>query len=551
MKKVILIASLVMTFLISTAVHAADNNESVMKRSSIAKQYKQLKQKADSGEKVRVIVKYKTDQNGAGETNKVLKRQDFEKRHKNAKSKGFNPSKKLKYANLAVYEFDSNELDQFLDSGLAVSVEEDIAEPPALDDSIPFIGADVAHENGFIGTGQTVVILDTGVNHHHPFFQGRVVAEACFSSNNGSESRSVCPNGQEQQIGFGAGIDCSDTGLNCTHGSHVAGIAAGYNDSFNGVAYGSDIISVQVFSEFINYNDSCGGSERCLRAYVSDQIEALAWVRQISSEHNIAAVNMSLGGGKYTSHCDNSSRKSYIDSLRGVGITTVISAGNSSYTDAVGSPGCISSAITVGSTYNSSDNISSFSNSATMVDILAPGSYIYSSLVEGYGSKSGTSMAAPHVTGAVAVLKSINPNASVNEIESALEGNGVSIFDSRNGLTFPRLDLNASAVAFENKPIAKLDNDSYSVMIGDNVEFTAYSSSDPNNSDLTYIWDFGDGIGDYPTADASVNHTYSTMGTYELGLVVDNGSKFSDLDTAMVTVYDPAIIGIIVSSVLF
>ncbi len=186
-----------------------------------------------------------------------------------------------------------------------------------------------------------------------------------------------------------------------------------------------------------------------------------------------------------------------------------------------------------------------------MVDILAPGSWIYSSLVEGYGSKSGTSMAAPHVAGAVAVLKSMNPSASVDEIEQALEDNGVSVLDARNNLTFPRLDLDASTVAFENKPIAKLDKDSYSVMVGDYSEFTAYSSSDPNGTDLTYIWDFGDGVSDYPTSQAKVDHIYNAMGTYELGLTVDNGSKVSDLDTASVTVYDPAILSIIISSVLF
>lgn len=551
MKKLFISFSLVVSILFSQVVAAGEVSQSKMqKRSAVAKQYRNLKQKADSGEKVRVIVTYSEDQYEPGQIRRLSKQQAFDRAHNKTQSKGFNALKKLKYSKLAVYEFDSNELDQFLDSGLAVSVEEDIAVPPTLDDSIPFIGADIAHANGFIGTGQTVAILDTGVNHHHPFFQGRVVAEACFSTTSGSQSISVCPNGQDREIGFGAGIDCSDTGLNCNHGSHVAGIAAGYNGSFNGVAYGSEIISVQVFSEFINYYRNCGGRERCLLSYTSDQIEALAWIREISSEHNIAAVNMSLGGGKYTSHCDGNSRKVHIDRLRNLGIATVISSGNDRFTDAVGAPGCISSAITVGSTYNSSNNISSFSNSASMVDILAPGSWIYSSLVNGYGSMSGTSMAAPHVTGAFAVLKSINPDASVTEIENALEDNGVSIVDSRNGLTFPRLDLDASTVAFENKPIAKLDKDSYSVMVGDYAEFTAYSSSNPGNSDLTYIWDFGDGVSDYPTAEATVNHTYSTMGTYELGLTVDNGSKVSDIDTATVTVYDPAIITIIVSSVM-
>lgn len=528
---------------------ASMNDKSFERRSRVAKQYKQLKQKAVAGNKVRVIVKYKDEDVAPGKMQKMSKQQAFDKAYNKAKSKGFNALKKLKYSKLAVYELDSQQIDELIDSGLAVIVEEDIAVSTTLDDSIPFIGADIAQANGFIGTGQAVAILDTGVNHHHPFFQGRVVAEACFSSS-GSNIRSLCPNGQQEQVGWGAGIDCSDTGLNCTHGSHVAGIAAGYNDSFNGVASGADIIAVQIFSEYFNYHDSCKGRERCILAPTSNFIEALAWINQISSSHNIASVNMSIGGSEFSSNCDQYSAKYYIDILRNAGIATVISAGNDYNSNAVSYPGCISSAITVGSTYNSSNNISPFSNSAAMVDIFAPGSWIYSSLVEGYGSKSGTSMAAPHVAGAVAVLKSINPNASVDEIEQVLEDNGQSILDGRNNLTFPRLDLNASVIAFENKPIAKLDNDSYSVMVGNNVEFTAYSSYDPNGTDLTYVWDFADGINNYQTSDANVDHIYNAMGTYELGLVVDNGEKFSDVDTASVTVYDPAILSIIICSVL-
>lgn len=556
MKKFYLI---VFTFLLcgyGYANAASMNDKSFERRSRVAKQYKQLKQKAVAGNKVRVIVKYKDEDVAPGKMQKMSKQQAFDKAYNKVKSKGFNALKKLKYSKLAVYELDSQQIDELIDSGVVERVQEDIVLEPHLLQSIPHIGADIAHDNGYIGIDQAVVIIDTGIDSMHQFLAGRVVEEACFSSNSSDGNvSSLCPNGQEQQVGTGAGIDCSRTGISsCSHGTHVAGIAAGINQEMNGVAYGANIVSVQVFSEYENYHESCGGLERCVRAYWSDIISALDWVRYDAVTDNIAAINMSLGGGKYLSYCDTNYMdiKRNIDGLRAMGIATVISSGNDRYSDAVGAPGCISSAITVGSTGDSYDTISYYSNGASMVDVLAPGQSIYSSKVNNrYGTMSGTSMAAPHVTGAIAVLKSINPNASVDEIEQVLEDNGQSILDSRNNLTFPRLDLNASTIAFENKPIAKLDNNSYSVMVGNDVEFTAYSSSDPNNSSLTYIWDFGDGISDYQTSDANVDHIYNAMGTYELGLVVDNGEKFSDLDTASVTVYDPTILSIIISMVLF
>ena len=88
----------------------------------------------------------------------------------------------------------------------------------------------------------------------------------------------------------------------------------------------------------------------------------------------------------------------------------------------------------MGST-NKQNAISSFSNSASFLSLLAPGSSITSSLpVGGFGIASGTSMATPHVAGAWAVLKSAKPTATVTEVLSALQKGGLPITDSRNGI---------------------------------------------------------------------------------------------------------------------
>ena len=95
--------------------------------------------------------------------------------------------------------------------------------------------------------------------------------------------------------------------------------------------------------------------------------------------------------------------KSGIDNLLAVGIATVIASGNASFTTGVSSPACISTAVTVGST-TKWDVVSSFSNSGNPVDLLAPGSDIKSSVASSttaFDFKSGTSMATPHVAGAL------------------------------------------------------------------------------------------------------------------------------------------------------
>jgi len=111
-----------------------------------------------------------------------------------------------------------------------VGVEEDRLLSPLLSQSVPLIGADQAWAAGFDGTGIVVAILDSGVEKTHPFLSGKVVEEACYSSNG------TCPNGLASQTGPGAGVPCTYAANGCQHGTHVAGIAAGSGVSFSGVA---------------------------------------------------------------------------------------------------------------------------------------------------------------------------------------------------------------------------------------------------------------------------------------------------------------------------
>ena len=320
-----------------------------------------------------------------------------------------------------------------------------------LAESTALIGATSAWDEGYTGAGWTVAVLDTGVDQSHPFLAGKVVSEACYSSTVSGYSTSVCPGGVEDSTSAGSGAPCAMA--DCAHGTHVAGIVAGKGNDFSGVARDASIIAVQVFSSVAT---DCGGEPApCARAYESDLIAGLERVYSLRNTHRIAAVNMSLGSGVFTSPCDSNPSKAIIDQLRDSGIATVVSSGNDGSVSGISSPACISTAISVGSTTDGSfgtaaDQISSFTNSNQYLTLLAPGETITSSVPGGgFAGYTGTSMSAAHVSGAWAVLKGRSPAASVAEVSQALTSTGVGVFDSGNGLTKPRIRIAAAVQAVQ------------------------------------------------------------------------------------------------------
>jgi len=328
--------------------------------------------------------------------------------------------------------------------GDIVRVMDDAVVRPVLADSVPLIEGDQAWGVGYDGTGTMIAILDTGVDSTHPFLAGKVTEEACFSSNVSGTSVSFCPNGLEQQTGPGSAVPCSLS--DCIHGTHVAGIAAGNGapagQPFSGVAKGASLMAVQVFSEITN-DLSCGGIAPCAGAFTSDIIAGLEYVYAAAGTHNIASVNMSLGGDLFTPPCDDQPYKPIIDNLKALGIATTIASGNSASTSQLSTPACVSSAVSVGST-DKSDVVSWFSNVAPSLSLFAPGEDITSSVPGGlYMALSGTSMAAPHVAGTWAIMKQAVPGASVDTILQALQQNGLPIQDTRlsGTATIPRVRI--------------------------------------------------------------------------------------------------------------
>lgn len=151
-----------------------------------------------------------------------------------------------------------------------------------------------------------------------------------------------------------------DVAQGCEHGSHVAGIAAGYQASGsppNGVAPSAEIFSSQIFTKVV-------GPPVDLTAFNSDLLASLNDLLTRVNNNDFAAkplvaINISLGDSEalFTGDCDSDARtipfKSVIDALRAKNVATVIASGNDGETNRTSFPGCISTAVTVSSTTKS------------------------------------------------------------------------------------------------------------------------------------------------------------------------------------------------------
>jgi len=446
-------------------------------RKAVAPQYQHLAERAAEAGRVRILARVRQDASGvpAHRRQRVLDRAA-----RIASELGIEPLRTLRQRPVQVYSLDREQLDRLLDSGLFEHVREDRLNRPQLQESLALVGGDIAHAQGYTGSGVAIAVLDTGVDASHPAFGSRIVEEACFSTTFAAvNSTTLCPNGLDSQIGAGA-----------AQPTHVASIAAGQGALRPGVAPDVDIIAIQVFSRFQDQSvcdpDMGDGNDvvECVLAYDSDIMAGLDYVASLTDAHTIAAANLSLGGGQFGEPCDDSFFKVPMDDLAALGVATVVASGNEGFTSAVGSPACVSTAVTVGSVSDTADQVHGFSNSAYFLDLLAPGGGITAAVPGGgYATWWGTSMAAPHVAGTFAIVRAQEPAMSVVDIQSLLSATGDTVIDSRNGLGFVRLDTGGAITGLQVLP----DND------GDGVPDGEDNCPDVANADQVDI--DGDGIG--------------------------------------------------------
>ncbi len=372
-------------------------------------------------------------------------------------------------------------LSQLEDDPDVVSIEADKINYAHGKQAIPLMSATLARSE-YGGTGIGIAILDTGINYTHPML-----------------GNGTFPN-DKVLGGYDFGDNDSDPIDTYYHGTACAGIAAGSipasitTDYIGGVAPDAKLFALKI---------STGSSNS---AYTSDMVEAINWC--VTNQHTyscpIMIISLSFGSGGYDSVCDatESSMTAAAQNANDAGITIFVSSGNDGYCDAISSPACISNMISVGAVYDNylgslafcvnedscanissnsdcstgyaatdkanEDVVTSYSNTASFLDLLAPSHNNYTTTLGGsYKSTfGGTSAACPNAAGAAAVLQSaakalLGDYLTPDQVRAIMTETGDAVTDGKVTITKPRVNLEA-AVALAS--------------MGD-VEFTAASGT--------------------------------------------------------------------------
>lgn len=358
-------------------------------------------------------------------------------------------------------------LQDLIDNEDVLSVEKDKILYPHLAQGIPLMNASTPRSS-YNGSGLSVAICDTGIDYTHPRLGG-----------------GGFPN--SKVIG---GYDCGDNDNNPMdmdgHGTACAGIAAGdlgtVGNYIGGVAYSARLYAVKI-------SHGTGGD-----AYTSDMIEGWEWciTHQYDDPSNpIMIISTSFGGGRYFSACDSTSIAMTTAAANAVsaGMTLFVSSGNDGYCDSIEWPACISYVISVGAVYDAAlgrnppagwvgcikngscvgipgppcnekwyvdepanaDQVTTYSNSASFLDLLAPSDWAtttelgggYWDTANGFG---GTSAACPYAAGAAACLQTAAKAITgfyltPSQVKSTLVDNGDLITDGKVAITKPRVNL--------------------------------------------------------------------------------------------------------------
>lgn len=289
----------------------------------------------------------------------------------------------------------------------------------------PIIHLEAAHNRGIYGEGVGVAVLDTGVFPHPDLTTGRNRIIAFYDVLNGRR------------------YPYDDNG----HGTHVCGIIAGNgyesNGEYVGVAPRCNIIGVKVLNHKGNGN-------------VSDVLAGLQWVINNKERYNIRIVNISVGTASTDSIDENSALVKGVNAVWDAGIVVVVAAGNNGpKPKSISTPGISRKVITVGASDDdvpvdlSGNKAKDYSGRGPTnacikkPDVVAPGSNIVSCNVgrartnfslfgakrdgQMYTVKSGTSMATPLVSGAIALLVSVYPEMTTQEVKLRIKNSSTDL----------------------------------------------------------------------------------------------------------------------------
>lgn len=373
--------------------------------------------------------------------------------------------------------------------------------------SLMMIGQPAVGDQGFTGAGTAVAILDTGIDYTNRAFG------AC-----------VEPGSDGCHVAVSLDFAPSDNRLDDHgHGTNVGGIVLE-------VAPQTTLLSLDVFKRDAKTNAIVASSE--------DILAAIDWVIANKFKYNIVALNLSLGDSSQNSRrCSSSWATSLFRESRSAGIIPVVAAGNYGYSSGLANPACAPGAVSVGAVYTSTSSsysgsctdtsayqgkVACFSNSASYLNFLAPGSAIEAAGI----MMSGTSQASPHIAGAIAVLRAAPQFAdlTVDQILERLTSTGTLVRDPRSQQPVPLLNLDAAI----NSDQALITSYAFAISAKSGKASSSFVSSDGrvDNTAAKYDW-----TGGWDTAKTfeMVGQNYlfllkRSSGTLHIHQLLNNGS---------------------------
>ncbi len=367
----------------------------------------------------------------------------------------------------------------------------------------PLMGAPAAWDRGYGSSSIVVSVIDTGIRRtHQDFNASRILA------------------GHDYHNGDTNPAD------DCDHGTHVSGTIAATTNNGLGVAGMSQatILPYKVLSA-PDILGRCSGSA----ANIASAIRAAA-------DNGAKVISMSIGGP------DSTVERDAVQYAYGKGAILVAAAGNDGGNNSIDYPGAYPEVISVAAV-ESNKARASYSDGGPQLDIAAPGSNVISTLGSGdasYGNMSGTSMATPHVSGALALALSCAPAGTtratlVNALYSTAEDLGTAGRDDIFGHGLARVDRLVNTICTGSTPTNNAPTASFTTSTsGLTASVNGTGSSDPDGDALTYSWNWGDNTA--AGSGATASHAYAAAGTYTITLTVSDGRGGSNSTTRTVTV---------------
>jgi len=357
--------------------------------------------------------------------------------------------------------------------------------------NMPMIKANASWDTYRGSTEVVIAIIDTGILYTHPDLAANYKAGGYDWVNNDFDPK-------DDQ----------------SHGTHCAGIAAAVLNNAAGVA---GVAQVKVWAEKVLDSGGSGSWDDAASGIIH------------ATDKGVNVISMSMGGYSYSSLLDNACTYAY-----NKGVVLVAAAGNDHYDLSVNPhyPASFSTVIAVSAT-NSADNFdSSYSNYGTKIEVSAPGSSVYSTVLgNGYGYKTGTSMACPHVAGLAALIWSYKPQLTNAGVRSALQTAvddkgavgkdvyyGYGRINAQKVISSPeKYQYKFSVSGFSDKVYVNVTSQPGGMLINGKANVTSPSANYP-----APVLGWGTGNSFYMTFDYR-----KTSGSYDLGFLVGTISTAS------------------------